>query len=141
MQNVTSPAAAIPIHEERLVVGARTVESGKVSVATTVTEHDETVEMLLRKQELSVSRVAVGRVVEKAPEVRRDGDTLIVPVMEEILVVEKRLVLREEIHIRTTSHEELASETVRLRTEQVDINETGRASSNPVALPLTEVNS
>lgn len=138
MANQTTPADCIAVHEERLVVTARAVESGRVTVTTSVKEHDETVEMLLRQQNISVDRVAINRVVEKAPEVRQDGDTLIVPVMEEILVVEKRLVLREEIHIRTTSQEQVASRTVRLRTDQVDINETGRASSTAVALPTTE---
>ena len=37
--------------------------------------------------------------VEKPPPVRTEGDVLIVPVVEEV-VVERRLMLSEELHIR-----------------------------------------
>ena len=38
--------------------------------------------------------------MESAPQIRTEGDVTIVPVLEEVLVVEKRLVLKEELHIR-----------------------------------------
>lgn len=49
---------------------------------------------------VEVRRVPVNRDVDKAPPVRRRGDLLIVPVLEEVLVIEKRLRLREELHLR-----------------------------------------
>jgi hypothetical protein len=39
-------------------------------------------------------------VVETAPEIRTEGDVTIAPVVEKVFVVEKRLVLEEELHIR-----------------------------------------
>lgn len=45
-----------------------------------------------------------------APEIRTEGDVTIVPVLEEVLVVEKRLVLKEELHIRRR----VAAETVEI---------------------------
>jgi stress response protein YsnF len=42
----------------------------------------------------------MGRMVETAPEIRTESDVTILPVVEEVLVVEKRLVLKEELHIR-----------------------------------------
>jgi stress response protein YsnF len=45
-------------------------------------------------------RAAMGRMVETAPEIRTESDVTILPVVEEVLVVEKRLVLKEELHIR-----------------------------------------
>lgn len=50
--------------------------------------------------EVDVERVPVDIVVDAPPEMRREGDVTIIPVVEERLVVEKRLVLVEEIHIR-----------------------------------------
>lgn len=88
-----------------------------------MTEHDETVALLLRQQDVSVERVSVGRVVSEAPAIRQEGDTVIIPILEEILVVEKRLVLKEELHIRTDTTERLERRTVTLRTEQADISE------------------
>jgi len=72
--------------------------------------------------------VPVGRVVSEAPQTRQEGDTLIVPILEEVLVVEKRLMLKEELHIRKQSSERTERQTIRLRSEQVKIEQTGRTS-------------
>lgn len=50
-------------------------------------------------EDVDVQRVAINQVVESVPDTRIEGDTTIIPVVEEILVVEKRLVLREEVRI------------------------------------------
>ncbi len=119
-------AEVIPVIHETLRIEKREFESGRVVVHKTVTERDEVAEVLLRQQDLIVKRVAIGRVVSEAPPTRQDGDTLIVPILEEVLVVEKRLMLKEELHIRKQSSERTEQHTVRLRTEHVDIKQTGR---------------
>ena len=118
----------IPVVEETLRIEKREFESGRVLVHKTVTERDEVAEVLLRQQDLIVERVPIGRTVSEAPQTRQDGDTLIVPILEEILVVEKRLVLREELHIRKHSSERTEQHKVRLRAEHVEIEQTGRTS-------------
>jgi len=53
--------------------------------------------------------------------VRYEGDTIIIPVLEEVLVVEKRLMLKEEIHI-TQHHEEFHQpQHVVLRNEDIAV--------------------
>lgn len=118
----------IPVIQEAVRVEKREFESGKVVVHKTVVERDEAVEILLRQQDLSVERVPVGRVVSEAPQTRQEGDTLIVPILEEVLVVEKRLMLKEELHIRKQSSERTEHQTIRLRSEQVKIEQTARSS-------------
>ncbi len=118
----------IPVVEETLRIEKREFESGRVLVHKTVTERDEVAEVLLRQQDLIVERVPVGRTVSEAPQTRQDGDTLIVPILEEVLVVEKRLVLKEELHIRKQSSERTEQHKVRLRTEHVEIERSGRMS-------------
>lgn len=130
--------AVIPVIQESIRVEKREFESGKVVVHKTVTERDEAVEVLLRQQDLSVERVPVGRVVQEAPQTRQEGDTLIVPVLEEVLVVEKRLVLKEELHIRKRSSERVEQQTVRLRSENVEIEQTGRNPANEAAATKEE---
>lgn len=120
----------IPVIEETIRVEKREFESGKVIVHKSVEERDEVVDVLLRQQDLVVERVPVGRVVQDAPQTRQEGDTLIVPILEEVLVVEKRLMLKEELHIRKHSSERTEQKTVRLRSEQVKIEQTGRESSD-----------
>jgi stress response protein YsnF len=62
--------------------------------------------------------VPVGCIVETAPEIRTKGDLTIVPVLEEVLLVEKRLVLKEELHIRRTIHTEVVEVPVTLRKQR-----------------------
>jgi uncharacterized protein (TIGR02271 family) len=123
----------IPVIQEAVTIEKREFESGRVVVHKTVVERDEVVDIILRQQDLSVERVPVGRVVLEAPQTRQEGDTLIVPILEEVLVVEKRLVLKEELHIRKQSSERTEQKTVRLRSEQVEIEQTGRKSSDHTA--------
>jgi len=60
--------------------------------------------------------------VDSPVEVRTEGDTTIYPVLEEVMVVEKRLMLREEIHV-TKRHEEFRDpQHLTLRKEELDVD-------------------
>jgi len=109
----------IPVREERAVIGTREVETDRVLVRTRVETRDETVERLLRSDTVEIERVPVGRVVETAPEPREEDGVLIVPVVEEELVLRTRLVLREEVHIRRIQGTRPVRHDVRLRREVV----------------------
>ncbi len=52
---------------------------------------------------------------------RQEGDLLIVPVVEEVLVVEKRLVLKEELHIRRRVETESVEVPVELRRQRAEV--------------------
>src|SRR5215207_2315523 len=91
---------AIPLAEEELRVEKRLVTAGKLRVRTVVDAFEDVVRETLASERLQVNRVPIDRDVQAAPEVRTEGDVLIIPVIEEVLVVEKRLVLKEELHVR-----------------------------------------
>jgi len=124
----------IPVLREELRVGIRKVDTGGVRIHKTVRVRDEQVEASLLHDAVEVRRVPVDRVVamSEAPATRQEGDTLIVPVLEEVLVIEKRLRIKEEIHITRTAREEQLAESVTLRSEQVDIERFGAGSDNEV---------
>lgn len=90
-------------------------------VSKTVTEASEEVRETLWHEAVDVQRVAVDRVVAEAPPSRYEGDVLIVPVLEEILVVEKRYRIREELHITRVRRQHEHRETVPLRVEEVRV--------------------
>ena len=46
---------------------------------------------------------------------------MIVPILEEVLVVEKRLMLKEELHIRRRQVEESQPQRIVLRTEEATV--------------------
>ena len=130
----------IPIAEEQVAVGKRVVETGGVRITKTVSERTETADVPLISDRVEVERVAVNRVLETAPEVRREGETLIVPILEEVLVVEKRLMLREELHIRMRREETRQPQQVVLRREDAQIERFthNQPVSVEAALPASE---
>ena len=107
----------IPLAEESLTVGKREIETGRVRFRTEVTERTETVDQPLLRTEVSTRRVEVNRFVDTLPAVRYEGDTMIVPIWEEVLVVEKRLRVKEEVYITQVQTEHHAPQTVTLRSE------------------------
>ena len=81
---------------------------------------------------MTVDRVPLGVPVEVAPAVREEDGVLIVPVLEEQLVLTTRLILKEEIRITRRSRTEVVREPVRLRSEQADIVRLdGRNAASP----------
>ena len=115
-------ATVIPVIEEQLVVDKYIVERGKVRVSKRISEHEEIVDEPLFHEEVRVERVPVNQIVETAPPVRNEGDTLVIPVVEERIFVEKRLVLVEELRVKKQLVETHQPQTITLRKEQVEIN-------------------
>jgi uncharacterized protein (TIGR02271 family) len=111
----------IPVVREEAVIHTREVERGGVRVHKTVNEREEVIEHPTMREDVDVERVSIGRVVEAMPQVREEGDTLIIPVLEEMLVVEKRLVLKEEIRVTRRRTTEVEQARVVLSEEQVTI--------------------
>ena len=114
----------LPIVEETLHVSKREVVTGRVRVRTVTDLSEERVRQELSGQHVEVERVPVDVLIERdaaPPEPRTEGDVTIVPILEEVLVVEKRLLLKEELRItrhRTTNVTEVA---VPLRKQRAEI--------------------
>jgi uncharacterized protein (TIGR02271 family) len=89
----------VPVIEEELSTGTRQVTTGAVRVEKRVEKRVRRVTAPALHEEVEIRRVPINRVVTEAPKSRRQGNTVIVPVVEEELVVTKRLVLKEEIHL------------------------------------------
>jgi uncharacterized protein (TIGR02271 family) len=125
--------AAIPLVEERLTVGKRQVEAGRLRVRISVEEREERVPVSLAHDEVEIERVPKNVPVTELPSVRLEGNVTIIPVVEEVVVMEKRLLLVEEIHVRRrtgTSEEEIP---MRLRSEQASIEREGQPATAPVS--------
>lgn len=127
-QGSDDAGVTIPVLQEELQVTARTVDTGcGVRVHKTVSTSPHTVEQVLAHDEFEVRHVPVGRVVapDEAPATRQEGDTTIIPVLEEVLVLEKRVRIREEIHIVRHRRAERHAETAALRSESVTVTPFG----------------
>ena len=111
----------IPVIAESLRLTRRLRETGRIQIHKQVVERQETVDPPLLQETAEVLRVAVGRRVDGPLPIRHEGDTMIIPVLEEVLVVEKRWVLREELHVRVRRSEHHEPQVVSLRSEQVTV--------------------
>lgn len=123
-ETVQDMQLVVPVVHEELRLGTRRVDTGRgVGFRKTVTEHDSHFEQALLRDALDVKRVPVNKIVplSEAPGMRQEGDTLIVPVLEEILVVEKRLRIEEEVHIVRSARHASHAGTLVLREEQVAV--------------------
>jgi len=110
--------AVIPVFEEELSVAKRVVETSRVQVSRVTHQHQQLVDELLQLEKVEVERVPVDRPIDAMPSIRQEGDVTIVPVVEEILKVERRLVLKEEVHIRRVKQTERHQELVTLRRQE-----------------------
>jgi uncharacterized protein (TIGR02271 family) len=112
----------MPVMQEALQVDKRLVDTGQgVRLHKTVSERQQLIDVPLLRDELDIEHVAIGQVVNEAtlPCTRYEGDTLVVPVLEEVLVVQKQLRLKEEVRITRRRTQVHAPQNVTLRTEQV----------------------
>jgi len=91
----------IPIYEERLRTEIRPVDLGEVRVQKTVEHVPTTATRSVERDEVEIERVPLDRLLDQPVEPWQDGEWLVVPVMEEVLVITKQLVLTEEVRIRT----------------------------------------
>ena len=114
----------VPVSREELDVGKRTVETGRVAVRKTVSTHEEKVEVPLDHDEVDIERIAIDRVVDELPRQRYEGDVLVIPVLEEVLVVRKQWVLKEELRVRKRAVRAMHEESVALRAEHVKVERT-----------------
>jgi uncharacterized protein (TIGR02271 family) len=123
---------AIPLVEETMRVDKRETVSGKVRVRTEVDSVEQVVRETLSDETVAVTRVPVNQRIEQIPEVRTENGVTILPIIEERLVVEKQLFLKEELHIRRDVKTETVEVPVTLRSERA-IVERLDANGNPLS--------
>ena len=111
----------VPVLVEELEVQKRLVETGKVRITKVVHERETLVDEPLFHDKVAITRVPMQRVVDGPVPVREENGTTIISLVEEVLVVEKRWMLREEIHIRTQRIETHQPQRITLRSEDVHV--------------------
>lgn len=111
----------ISVVDEELHLQKRQVTTGKVRIRTATDIVEEIAQANLIHESVEVHRVPVGREVDRVPDIRTENDVTIVPIVEEVLVVEKRLVLKEELHVRRRVETEAVAVPVQLRKQRATV--------------------
>jgi len=126
----------IPLAEEAVSVSKREVETGRVQVALTTETETVIARETLRGRRVEVERVPVGRTLaegEAAPVPHEEGDTLVVPIVEETAVVVKRLVVREEVRLHFAPTERPFEQAVDVRRQHAKVERAPPGTDPPTA--------
>ena len=120
----------IPIIEEQITVGKRTVEKGGVNVRTTMTEKEVSETVHLREENVTVERHKVDRAVDANTDAFKEG-SFDVTTKAEVPTVSKKARVVEEVVIdkEMTERSETVRDTVKRTDVEVDEINTGDAGS------------
>jgi len=111
----------VPVLAETAVVYKERVVAERVRLRKTVQSDRESLDIPVQAESIEVDRIPVGAWVAAPPAIRQEGATTIYPVIEEVLVVEKRLRLVEEVRITRRSTTRHHREEVELRREAIAV--------------------
>lgn len=120
-EQVPEGEITIPVIEETVRVSKERIEAARVRLIKTVDKRQEQVTLPLSEEEITVVRKPMNHYVEEAPGTRQEGNTTIYSVLKEVLVVEKKLMLVEEIHVTKQERTKIANQTVQLRSESITV--------------------
>jgi uncharacterized protein (TIGR02271 family) len=131
-EEVQAETKVIPVIEEKVEVTKKVIEKARVRVSKTVHEKTESFEVPLSSEEIVVKRVPKNEIVDVVPTgVRYEGEVMIIPVLKEVAVVEKRIMLVEEIHVIKNKHQHTETKEVVVRNEEVQVERTEIIPRNP----------
>lgn len=130
-ESLLAGATLLALVEEQLDIQIRAVPTGRVRISTKVVETPQVVNVPLEHDDVDIQRIAFDRAVEHALPVREEGGVTIVSLYEEIVVVTKQLVLKEELHIRRRKSVRMAApQHVILRREEATVT---RSPADPLS--------
>jgi uncharacterized protein (TIGR02271 family) len=128
------PVRVLPIIEEHATIRRELVETGRVRLTRQVHETTEEVSVPVQHDEVHVERVPLNVTLPSGaptPVARYEGDTLIIPVLREVAVVETRLLLVEELRVTKQQVTTQYTETVHLRKEDIIVEHQPMAPTSP----------
>jgi uncharacterized protein (TIGR02271 family) len=111
----------IDVIQEQAIVDKQVIEKARVRVTKNAKEEKENIDIDVAHEEVEVTKIPVNKYVDTAPEVRFEGNTTIIPVLKEVLVVEKKILLVEEVHITKHTVNNRKQETISLLKEEVTV--------------------
>ena len=120
-KTATGDLTIIPVIQEQATIHTEIKETGKLKIKTTVTEVEKNIDVPLIQEGYEIKRIPINQFVDTRPPAREEGDTIIIPVVREVLVVEKRLELVEEVHLVKQQTTVQHRESITLKKEDVHI--------------------
>ena len=113
-----SQDVVVPIYQEQASVSKRRIVTGKVKVSRVTHQSEKLLTETLAQQQVKIDRIPIGKLIKAVPKIREEGDAIIIPIVEEIPVVEYRLVLKEEVWVRRVRSKQNHRARVMLRCQE-----------------------
>lgn len=113
----------LSLAEEEAELTTTRVVDGRVKVTRTTVPVEKLLEGQLTQEEVSIEHITKNERLhaDAIPQVREEGDVLIIPVIEEEVEIIRHSVLKEEIHIHKRKIAQPYEEKVILRRQEVKI--------------------
>lgn len=114
----------IPLAEEQAEVTTTRVVDRRIRIHRSTTTAEKLLETELWHEEVEIKHIAKNETLEEGyfPQVRQEGDVLIVPVIEEQVEIIRRHILKEEVHIHKLKKNEQFEQKVTLRSQEIEIS-------------------
>src|SRR5690348_14900266 len=90
----------VPLYQEQASVTKRRFVTGRVKVSRVTHQSEKLLTETFAQQQVKIDRIPIGKLIKAVPKIRKEGDAIIIPIVEEIPVVEHRLILIEEVWVR-----------------------------------------
>jgi uncharacterized protein (TIGR02271 family) len=107
---------------EELVVGKEAIETGRLRVTKQTRTREAVVDENLLSERAEIETIPIGKQVLEMPSIRQEGETTIIPIVEEVLHTERRLILKEEVRITRRRTTEEFHDRVTLRYQEAVIS-------------------
>lgn len=120
----------ISLAEETAEVSTQRISDGVVRVTRQVTEHQQTMALMLRQQTAAIERIPKSERLAAMPTIREENGVLIIPIVEEEVEIVRHLVLKEEWHIRTVVSEAATEQVVTLRRQHAHLTRSPHPESS-----------
>jgi uncharacterized protein (TIGR02271 family) len=113
----------VTLAAEELSIGRRTVQAGEVELRTTVETQRVQRTVALMHEDVTVERRAVEHMDAATAQIEVTEDEIRIPIFSEEVVVEKRVVAREEFIVRKRQVTETRTVEADVRRERLDIDQ------------------
>jgi stress response protein YsnF len=118
----------IPVIQEDVVIGTERATTGTVRVRTVIDQAEHAIDEPITITDVEVKRVPVDLWTDEPIADRVEGDTRIISVHREEVIVQRRLHVVEEVHVMLRKREERHREIVRTRQTKVVVDRDGSIS-------------
>lgn len=126
-----SAEKTIRLYSEDVTLEKTVGETGRLKVAKRTRTRDAAVDSELLEEKATVETIPKGHQVFEMPVARTEGDTTIIPIVEEVIHVEKRLFLKEEIHITRHKTTKRFRDVISLRHQEAVVSRVQSGSESP----------